>query len=86
VPRDFIDRLIAYETGGLSPDQTVAFFQELIDSGQAWNLQGHYGRVAAALIEAGYCHEATVPDPKTGCIHQWGGDDTCYLCDAPRSP
>lgn len=50
-----IDTMLAYENGDLSDDETVIFFQSLIDSGLAWQLQGHYGRTAHALIEAGYC-------------------------------
>lgn len=50
-----IDAIIAYEQGDLDFDETVALFQELIDSGMAYKLQGHYGRTAEALIDAGYC-------------------------------
>lgn len=50
-----IDNIIAYERGELSEDDTIALFQKLIDNGQAWTLQGHYGRTAAALIDAGLC-------------------------------
>jgi hypothetical protein len=49
-----IDKIIRYEQEGLNEDDTIALFQELVDSGLAWQLQGHYGRVATALIEAGY--------------------------------
>lgn len=48
-----IDKIIRYETDGLSDDDTIALFQELVDSGMVWKLQGHYGRVAEALIEQG---------------------------------
>lgn len=50
-----IDNIIAYEQGELSEADTITMFQDLIDSGLAWKLQGHYGRTAKALIEAGYC-------------------------------
>ena len=33
--------------------EMVELFQHLVDSGLAWELQGSYGRTAAALIEAG---------------------------------
>ena len=50
-----IGRMIDYENGDLSVDETIALFQELIDSGLAWELQGHYGRSAQQLIDAGLC-------------------------------
>ncbi len=55
---DYIDTLIAYEQGELDDDQTIDFFQELIDSGVVWSLQGSYGRAARSLIDQGYCNEA----------------------------
>jgi hypothetical protein len=48
------DRIVRYELDELSEEATIALFQELVDSGLAWRLQGSYGRVAEALIEAGY--------------------------------
>lgn len=51
-----IDAIIAYEQGDLDFDETVALFQDLIDTGMAWKLQGHYGRTAEALIDAGRCN------------------------------
>lgn len=50
-----LDFIMAYEAGELDEDQIVAGFQQLIDSGLVWQLQGHYGRTAKALIDAGYC-------------------------------
>jgi hypothetical protein len=51
---DFIDLIIAYESGDLSDYQTVNLFADLVRTGLAFQLQGHYGRTAAALIESGY--------------------------------
>ncbi len=48
-----VDQIIAYESGELSEDEVIALFQRLVDNGMAWRLQGHYGRTAARLIEAG---------------------------------
>jgi len=56
VPFDQVGAIIAYEAGELDDEQTVELFQHLIDNGLAWSLQGHYGRMATALIDAGYCH------------------------------
>jgi len=51
-----VDQIISYEQGDLSEEETIDLFQSLIDSGLAWKLQGHYGRTAHALINAGFCH------------------------------
>jgi hypothetical protein len=59
---NLVDYIIAYESGELGDSATIEFFQYLIDTGQAWTLQGHYGRTARALIEAGYCYPADVLD------------------------
>ncbi len=53
--RHLTDMIIKYETGELDDLEVIALFQELIDTGMAWSLQGHYGRMAKTLIEAGYC-------------------------------
>jgi hypothetical protein len=51
---DLIDLIIAYEQGDLSDYEMVNLFAELVRNGMAWSLQGHYGRTAASLIDAGY--------------------------------
>lgn len=50
---DLTSKIIAYESGEMDEVELVEFFQELVDTGLAWSLQGHYGRQAAALIEVG---------------------------------
>ena len=50
-----IDKIIAFEQGELDFEATIELFQELIDSGMAWQLQGSYGRTARALIDEGWC-------------------------------
>jgi hypothetical protein len=52
---DQVDKIMAFEQGNLDDDGVIELFQELIDSGLAWKLQGSYGRMANALIENGYC-------------------------------
>ena len=49
-----IDNIIAYENGELTDQEVVYLFAELVKSGMAWTLQGHYGRTASALIEHRY--------------------------------
>jgi len=49
---DIVDKIIAYEQGDLNEEETIALFQELVNDGTAWTLQGHYGRTAQALLDA----------------------------------
>lgn len=51
-----IDKIMAFESGELDEEGVIELFQELIDSGLVWKLQGSYGRTAKALIDAGYCN------------------------------
>jgi len=50
-----VDKIINYEQGTMRDEDVVPFFQELIDTGLAWKLQGHYGRTAMRFIEDGLC-------------------------------
>lgn len=53
---DTLQDLLDYEDGTLSYESTIKFFQNLVDTGMAWQLQGHYGRTAQQLINAGLVH------------------------------
>jgi hypothetical protein len=50
---DLITQIIKYENGETTDKETVALFSDLIKSGQAWKLQGSYGRMASSLIDQG---------------------------------
>jgi len=54
-----LEFIMEYEGGEreMSEEQLIAGFQQLIDSGLVWQLQGHYGRTAKELIEEGVCHK-----------------------------
>ena len=36
----------------------IAAWQQLIDTGLAWSLQGWFGRTAKYMIEQGFCNES----------------------------
>lgn len=55
-----LNGIIDYENGELSEEETIALFQELHDTGLAYELQGHYGRTAQAMIEQGYIEDNRV--------------------------
>ena len=56
---NFLDQILAFEQGEMEDTEMIIFFQDLIDTGIAWELQGRYGRTARDLINAGYC---TLPE------------------------
>lgn len=48
-----VDSIMQYESGDMSVEDTRVLFQHLVDTGLAWQLQGHYGRTAQRMIDAG---------------------------------
>lgn len=57
---DVTGQIIAYEQGELDYQDTLELFQHLIDTELCWQLQGHYGRTAARLIDSGECQERRI--------------------------
>ena len=53
--KDLVSKIMRYESGLMSEDDTINFFQQLINTGHAWTLQGHYGRMAKHFINIGVC-------------------------------
>lgn len=51
-----VDFIISYESGELNEEQIIEGFQEMINDGTVWQLQGCYGRMAKSLIESRHCH------------------------------
>ena len=50
-----VSKIIAYEGGEMDYDEIISMFQEMIDDGSVWQLQGTYGRMAHDLIRGGVC-------------------------------
>lgn len=50
-----ISSLMAYEDGSLDEDAIIDMFQEMINDGSVWSLQGSYGQIAIDLIRQGIC-------------------------------
>ena len=53
IPKDLVAKIIEFEDGTISEEGFIELFQYLVDTGIAWQLQGFYGRTAAAAIENG---------------------------------
>ena len=51
---DLIDQIIRFESGEMEERESLQLFSKLIKTGQAWSLQGSYGRTASYLIDAGF--------------------------------
>jgi hypothetical protein len=56
-PQNLVIDIIRFEEGEIDEDSLIGMFQHLVDTGQAWMLQGFYGRTAMALIDAGLVHQ-----------------------------
>jgi hypothetical protein len=54
-PFNVFDFCMDWEDGSLCDDEEAFGFQQLINSGLCWQLQGCYGRRAMYLIGAGVC-------------------------------
>ena len=49
-----VDLIMDYEGGDITKENFMELFSILIKNGNAWTLQGHYGRTAHGLIQMGY--------------------------------
>jgi polyhydroxyalkanoate synthesis regulator phasin len=49
-----VDKMIAYESGDMNEEESIEFFQELLDRRLINSLQGNYQRTAATLLELGH--------------------------------
>ena len=73
-------RMWAYEEGELSGPDTLALFADLVRTGQAWALQGEYGRVAHGLIR----HRWISPEGEV--IKRLADDSSPGPFDSPSEP
>jgi len=64
-----VDYIMQYEGGELDAPGTLQLFSYLVKTGQAWSLQGAYGRAAKSIIDAGYL------DQKGNILKNIGDDD-----------
>lgn len=58
IPDSLVDKIILYEAGDLTEDNTIELFQALIDTQLAFQIKGSYERTAKQLIHAGLCKVA----------------------------
>jgi hypothetical protein len=54
--QDVLDLMMSWEDGQLMPNEEVELFQELLNSGLVWQLQGSYGRTAQMMLRARLIH------------------------------
>jgi len=58
--KNLLDKILAYENGEMEKGEVLVFFQELVNTGLAWKLQGSYGRMAVRLIETGEINQKSL--------------------------
>ena len=46
------EEISRYESGQMTEEEAINFFQDLVDSGIIWQLQGSYQREAVRLLNA----------------------------------
>ena len=51
---NYFDSIIAFENGELENHEVYELFQNLVDTGMLWGLQGNYARIAFQLAKDGY--------------------------------
>lgn len=54
---DIVSMIDAYENGDTNLEQEIFLYAELVRTGKAWTLQGHYGRVAKEMIDLEFISE-----------------------------
>lgn len=59
---DLTDKIIRYEQDDMDDNEIVEMYQELLDTGIIFGLQGHYQRTATRLMHAGLI---TMPQGET---------------------
>mgnify|MGYP004348509279 CR=1 FL=1 len=50
---DMVAEIMRYESGEMTVEEVVEFFQRLLTTGAVYHLQGSYQRTAQSLIEQG---------------------------------
>ena len=50
---NLVDKIIDYENGNLTHIGVLSLFQELVNTGMAWELQGSYLRTAMDFLKSG---------------------------------
>jgi hypothetical protein len=51
--KNLVKFIMDFESGNLNAKGTAELFSYLVKTGQAWTLQGTYGRTAMSLIDVG---------------------------------